>query len=287
MIICLLKYRLILLLLVLISSCSLDSDNDFSERTKIALRDVGNKLLLSNKDSTSLISPIIALEANKYQLSLSKELSFEPSILVEIIQESFKSSELPEYYRVEVIQCDTYEVAYSYQMSAENESTIIPCAGRNLPTNCYTLEVKFTSENKKLATYKIILYSSIILILLGLGFLILKKTKREITNQEDQTIEKIGSFYFYPEQNKLVKEAQEIALSKKECELLAIFIERPNEIIRRDEITKRVWEDNGVFVGRSLDTYISKLRKKLKSDTSIKLTNVHGVGYKLELNKDN
>jgi DNA-binding winged helix-turn-helix (wHTH) protein len=243
--------------------------------------------LLSNKDSTSLISPIIALEANKYQLSLSKELSFEPSILVEIIQESFKSSELPEYYRVEVIQCDTYEVAYSYQMSAENESTIIPCAGRNLPTNCYTLEVKFTSENKKLATYKIILYSSIILILLGLGFLILKKTKREITNQEDQTIEKIGSFYFYPEQNKLVKEAQEIALSKKECELLAIFIERPNEIIRRDEITKRVWEDNGVFVGRSLDTYISKLRKKLKSDTSIKLTNVHGVGYKLELNKDN
>tara|TARA_R100001369_G_scaffold92712_1_gene139284 strand:+ start:5470 stop:6306 length:837 start_codon:yes stop_codon:yes gene_type:complete len=278
---------LILLLLVLISSCSLDSDNDFSERTKIALRDVGNKLLLSNKDSTSLISPIIALEANKYQLSLSKELSFEPSILVEIIQESFKSSELPEYYRVEVIQCDTYEVAYSYQMSAENESTIIPCAGRNLPTNCYTLEVKFTSENKKLATYKIILYSSIILILLGLGFLILKKTKREITNQEDQTIEKIGSFYFYPEQNKLVKEAQEIALSKKECELLAIFIERPNEIIRRDEITKRVWEDNGVFVGRSLDTYISKLRKKLKSDTSIKLTNVHGVGYKLELNKDN
>jgi len=46
---------------------------------------------------------------------------------------------------------------------------------------------------------------------------------------------------------------------------------------------KKVWEDNGVFVGRSLDTYISKLRKKLKDDDSIKLTNVHGVGYKLEV----
>ena len=65
--------------------------------------------------------------------------------------------------------------------------------------------------------------------------------------------------------------------------MLELFVARPNEIIKRDELTKRVWEDNGVFVGRSLDTYISKLRKKLKGDTSIKLTNVHGVGYKLEL----
>jgi DNA-binding response OmpR family regulator len=46
---------------------------------------------------------------------------------------------------------------------------------------------------------------------------------------------------------------------------------------------KRVWEDNGVFVGRSLDTYISKLRKKLLADDAIKLTNIHGVGYKLEI----
>ena len=93
----------------------------------------------------------------------------------------------------------------------------------------------------------------------------------------------IGSFNFYPEQNKLVKQATEISLSKKECEILAIFVARPNEIIKRDELTKTVWEDNGVIVGRSLDTYISKLRKKLQSDNSIKLTNVHGVGYKLEI----
>ena len=52
---------------------------------------------------------------------------------------------------------------------------------------------------------------------------------------------------------------------------------------RTEDLTKKVWEDNGVFVGRSLDTYISKLRKKLQTDESIKLTNVHGVGYKLEL----
>ena len=94
---------------------------------------------------------------------------------------------------------------------------------------------------------------------------------------------KIGSFQFYAEQSKLIKEAVEISLSKKECELLEIFVAKPNQIIKRDELTKRVWEDQGVFVGRSLDTYISKLRKKLKDDDSIKLTNVHGIGYKLEI----
>ncbi len=78
----------------------------------------------------------------------------------------------------------------------------------------------------------------------------------------------------------------EINLSKKECELLEILVANSNQIVKRDELTKRIWEDNGVIVGRSLDTYISKLRKKLKDDESIKITNVHGVGYKLEINKN-
>ena len=94
-----------------------------------------------------------------------------------------------------------------------------------------------------------------------------------------------GYFKFFPEQSKLVKSAEEIRLSKKECELLLIFAAKPNQIITREELTKKVWEDNGVFVGRSLDTYISKLRKILKTDTSISIENVHGIGYKLNIER--
>jgi len=82
----------------------------------------------------------------------------------------------------------------------------------------------------------------------------------------------------------LIKEATEISLSKKECELLALFAAQPNQVIKREELTKKVWEDKGVVVGRSLDTYISKLRNKLKEDPAIHIINVHGVGYKLEMN---
>jgi DNA-binding response OmpR family regulator len=171
-------------------------------------------------------------------------------------------------------------------MTADKESTIIPCSGRYLPEACYIIEVKFTNRVIGLAIHEISSFAILLLVLVFTSFLIYKKTKHKKTKQESGAKEKLGSFYFYPEQNKLVKEAQEIALSKKECELLALFVANPNQIIKRDELTKRVWEDNGVFVGRSLDTYISKLRKKLKADTSIKLTNIHGVGYKLELNTE-
>lgn len=270
--------------LILVLSCTNEPANDSSELVKVALRDTGNKLLLSNNDSTSLILPVVKLEKSKYQIRFSESLSFGPDTLVSILQESFKKAQLPQYYRVEVVQCTDGEVAYSYQMSAEDENTIVPCLSRYLPEACYNIEVKFTRNITGFNMYSFVPYVVLIFILSIFGFFRYRKTKSENIELENNSIEKLGSFYFYPEQNKLVKEAEEIALSKKECELLALFAANPNHIIKRDELTKRVWEDNGVFVGRSLDTYISKLRKKLASDKSIKLTNIHGVGYKLELN---
>lgn len=264
-------------------SSSNENNDDFPETVKIALREVGNQLLLSNQDSTSLVLPIIEVEKFKYKLSFQKQFSFEPSFLVSEVKKSFQKSLLPNHYRVEVIQCSDEEVAYSYEVKNQRERDIIPCGGRFLPNNCYTIEVKFTNKTILLLTKKVSFFLLLIMLLiLFIDYQSIRK-KRGITRDNKTKPTKLGSFHFYPDQNKLVKKASEISLSKKECELLAIFVARPNEIIKRDELTKKVWEDNGVFVGRSLDTYISKLRKKLKEDASIKLTNIHGVGYKLEI----
>ena len=278
-----LKKIIILLAFAMVFSCNTKEETDFSERTKIALRDAGNKLLLSNKDSTSLILPVKELESQSYELTFSQPLYFEPGALVSSVQASFKTARLLEHYRVEVLQCSDGEVAYSYQMSYEEERTIIPCAGRYLPEACYIIKLKFINRTSGFAIHKILTISIVFLSLTGIGFLVLKKTKPKTPDENQENMEKIGSFCFYPDQNKLVKEAEEISLSKKECELLALFVASPNQIIKRDELTKRVWEDNGVFVGRSLDTYISKLRKIFKDDDAIRITNIHGVGYKLEL----
>lgn len=267
-------------------SDSNNSNEDFSERVKISLREVGHQLLLTNKDSTSLVLPIVEMNPYKYKVSFQNQLFFEPSQLVEIVKSSFEKSALPNRYRVEVIQCSDREVSYSYQMSVEIENTIIPCSGRFLPDGCYYIELKFTNTLSTFFSKQLLLVGLVILLVVFLMDTKFSKRKRVEKKSKESNIKftQIGVFQFYPEQNKLVKQATEISLSKKECELLAIFVASPNQIIKRDELTKTVWEDKGVFVGRSLDTYISKLRKKLKEDTSIKLTNIHGVGYKLEIN---
>lgn len=270
-----------------------DTENNLPERVKIALRQVGNQLLLSNQDSTSIILPVIQLESLKYQLSFEKELTFLPDSLVAILDKNFAKAGLPENYIVEVLRCEDREVSYSYEMNIDLEQTIVPCSGRQVPDACHTIEILFIEETASFSVTKIM----VAFLALGiLGFVVFRFRERYAERGQsskyqaaplrslDENYTNLGSFRFYPEQNKLVKEAEELPLSRKECELLAIFVARPNEIIKREELTKSVWEDNGVIVGRSLDTYISKLRKKLKEDTSIKIANVHGVGYRLEIN---
>ncbi|WP_347922357.1 winged helix-turn-helix domain-containing protein [Pontimicrobium sp. SW4] len=267
-----------------IFSGSNEQDVAFSETAKIALREVGHKLLLTEKDSTSLVLPVIKLDESKYKLSFQNQFSINPDSLVSIVKKSLKKAVLSEFYIVEVIQCSDGEVAYSYKMRNEKDKNIIPCAGRFLPKNCYTINVRFLNRSTSVSQ-QMFLYALIVIVLIFLTDLFFNKKKQTTALlKSNENVASIGSFQFYPEQNKLVKQAIEISLSKKECELLEIFVANPNQIIKREELEKRVWEDNGVIVGRSLDTYISKLRKKLKEDDSIKLVNVHGVGYKLEVN---
>ncbi|MFD0963412.1 winged helix-turn-helix domain-containing protein [Pseudofulvibacter geojedonensis] len=260
-----------------------------SELVRLSLREVGNQLLLANQDSTSLVLPIREVSPNKYQLSFQESLSINPDSLLNTVKNSFDKTNLKSNYLVEVVKCKEKEVAYSYQIMNFTSEDIIPCRGRELPESCYDITVKFKGKpkaNKSNWLTVLMIGLGVVLVFLGIR---LKKPNTKINigegfNATYNEAERIGMFLFYPEQSKLVKEAEEISLSVKECELLSIFIERPNEVIKREELSKKVWEDKGVVVGRSLDTYISKLRKKLKSDNNIKLTNVHGVGYKLEVN---
>ena len=267
-------------------SCSKESNEDTSGMVKVALRDVGHHLLLSNQDSVSVVKPVINLKNNKYQLSFEEQLVINPDSLISYVKNSFQKANLPPHYLVEVLQCENNEVAFSYKMNQILEKGIIPCIGRQLKKDCYLINVRFTKPIQMNRSYS---YAWLVYIfLLGiLGFIILLYIKRKakaVPVEYSENFTAIGKYKFYPEQNKLIKEAVEINLSKKECELLTIFMTQPNQIIKREELTKKVWEDNGVFVGRSLDTYISKLRIKLKADESVKLINIHGVGYKLEIN---
>ncbi|MFY0602489.1 MAG: winged helix-turn-helix transcriptional regulator [Flavobacteriaceae bacterium] len=280
-------YLLIAIVIIILTTRffmnSNENTDDFSKRIKVSLREVGNQLLLSNGDSTSLILPIQKLDNSQYELSFQSHLLFLPDSLVTIVKRNIEKSELSQNYLVEVIQCTDKEVAYSYEMNIDDEKTIIPCISRVLPLRCYTIQVQFLDKKVGFINNQWLLYLFIFTIFFVLELVLYKTKSTSKQKEKNSKYTSIGSFQFYPEQNKLIKEAQEIALSNKERELLEIFVANANQVVKREDLTKRVWEDNGVFVGRSLDTYISKLRKKLQDDDAIKITNVHSVGYKLEI----
>lgn len=268
-------------ILLFLLSCNSPNKAEFEQRIKISLREIGNQLLLSNQDSTSLVLPIKKLDQSSFQLEFEINLTFDPDKLVEIVGTHLKKFEFLQGYRVEVIQSSDGEVAYSYEISNNEENTLIPCAGRKLPFNNYRIEFQFLDIiDNRIDSKMFLLIGTVLFIgLIGL-FIYFKRNQIERFKKKTDFI-KVGNFHFYQEQNVLVREAVEIPLSKKECELLSLLIAKPNQVITREELTKKVWEDNGVIVGRSLDTFISKLRKKLSTDDSLAIENVHGVGYKL------
>ncbi|MEZ4780005.1 MAG: winged helix-turn-helix domain-containing protein [Flavobacteriaceae bacterium] len=263
--------------------------SDFPSQVKVAFREVGNQLLLAEGDSTSLVLPILQ-EEKSYLLSFEETLALQPYDIVLLMEDIFGKAGLPNAYRVELLQCSSGEVAYSFDVKHPKENSIIPCLGRKLPKDCYSLKLQFIENT--VTTYKqtnsvfqkppSLLYLLLFVAAVPLSVLILKKKRPGAPFNTGEGLP-LGSFTFYPAQYLLVRGEQQIALSKKECELLTLFIAAPNQTIPREELSKKVWEDHGVVVGRSLDTYISKLRKKLQADPTLQLTNVHGVGYKLEV----
>ena len=71
-------------------------------------------------------------------------------------------------------------------------------------------------------------------------------------------------------------------LTYKECKLLQMFFRHSGKLIERDVFLKTIWEDDGFFVARSMDVFVSKLRKYLSSDPDIRIENIRGVGYILK-----
>ena len=272
---------IVLLGLVWFNRSTPASEMNYAPKIKAAMREVGDRLLREVGDSTSLIKPVKEVEHGRFHLTFENPLEMDPGWLVANTYSSFRIAGLPDSYIIQVIQDDD-EVAYSYEMITGVDRTIQACGGRILPEHDYVIEANFdglpvhTPDNP---IYYLFTFFGVLVIGEYVSY-----QKRSTTGKEtDSEYFTLGSFRFYPENHKLIKEATEIQLSRKETELLSILVARPNEVVKRDELTKRVWEDNGVIVGRSLDTYISKLRKKLQEDESIRITNLHGVGYKLEL----
>ncbi len=96
-----------------------------------------------------------------------------------------------------------------------------------------------------------------------------------------QLIYKLGRYTFDARKQTLSREEEVVKLTTKEAELLRLLCQNTNKVLERNFALKSIWIDDNYFNARSMDVYITKLRKHLKDEPSVEIINVHGKGYKL------
>ncbi len=106
---------------------------------------------------------------------------------------------------------------------------------------------------------------------------------RRVKGKKDKeiTLYKIGKYTFDTQKQVLISNEKTQKLTTKESELLALLCSHVNEILERNFALKSIWIDDNYFNARSMDVYITKLRKLLRDDPNIEIINIHGKGYKL------
>jgi two-component system, OmpR family, response regulator len=109
---------------------------------------------------------------------------------------------------------------------------------------------------------------------------ILRRVTEPVIHKKEEKYS-IGDYSFDTLKQLLTYKDQIIKLTTKESELLELLCSHKNEILERNYALKAIWIDDNYFNARSMDVYITKLRKYLKKDSSVKILNVHGKGYKL------
>lgn len=276
-------FVLILLAVGILSAKSFmgKKEDTFSEKhLNIVLRNIGHQLLLQAGDSTSTVMPVKKINDQTFQIEFQHQLVFVHDSLVNLVAKNLKINHLPSDYIVNVLNCNNNAIVFGFEMSSQN-GNLTPCSGRTQPVGCYIVQIEFLANiAPKNYSYFLILIPLVLVV-----YFIRKKfseNKKDLQLSDNEAFIALGNFQFYQQKHTLKHLSELIELTENESQLLAIFTENLNELVERERLLKEIWEDKGsIVVGRSLDVLVSKLRKKLANDESVKIINIHGKGYKM------
>ena len=264
-----------------------ETDNaHFAEKVNLALRRTAHRLLAAQGDSTSRIPPVQQTDAHTFNIRLERPFDYEG--IPNLLQESLEYQQIKAAYNVAVLNCNdgTIQLGYNYRDLADNT---IACAGRQHKAGCRTLQITF-EEPKQAGGYA---WGAGLLgfLLAGISGLVWYRVAKSrdasvtpmIVSDESEDIIRLGNANFRPAEQSLDLAGTRHELTYREAKLLRLFATHPNQLLEREFILKSVWEDEGIFVGRSVDVFVSRLRKLLRGDPTVRIATVHGVGYRLEV----
>jgi len=276
---------LILLFICMICAAfSMVGNDDFDiARREVLLRRIGDEILTQSGDTKSRVLPVEKISENEYRIRFEKNLTFQPESLVNTALRLLGNDPLTRDYVVNVLKCDNTGVAYGFAISGNKKDDIVPCKGRKQPTACYMIDIKFKPVGISITKGGYFLGSLTFLAFVGFICFRSVKPRTVLSNDKYTKTFTLGSVSFNPQKRHLIINKETIDLTGTETRLLLIFALSPNQTVERSRLQKEIWEDEGVIVGRSLDMFISKLRRKLEPDPNINIVVVRSKGYKLEI----
>lgn len=262
-------------------------------RQMVVLRKMVHELLLTAGDSTSRVLPVKEVSENEYHLVPEKPLAISPDSFVNIVNKALQAGKLPYNFTANVVRQKNNEIVHGFVASLSKNEEEISCLGRSLPKDDYYISFVFEPKTSRWGFYLL----AAVLAAAAFGFVWARQNRKPrivesadipATATEEKSVSHeitpIGRYLFNYTEQWLELNGERTVLTTKENKVLYMLAGSPNMIIERDTLQKEVWENEGVIVTRSLDMFISKLRKKLSGDENVKIVNVHGKGYKLEIN---
>ncbi len=292
-----------------------------AKQVNILIRQMGHTLLLQSGDSGSRVLPVTEIKEGTFQLRFAKSFVLSPDSMMVLAKNLFPEKLFPSGYMVTVHNCGKVGIVSGFMVN-HNSQDILACKGRTLPADCYILEFTFpglydeqalkaglsqmsdaNKSNTEPRTYKasglisgnpIFYVLCCAFLMIGVCLLLLRsRNTQQVTAtanpdlpniQEPRTdLPALGKYRFNVKGQYLLSGTEIITLTDKECRVLELLYQNFGELITRDTLMQEAWLNEGVITGRSLDMFVSKLRKKLSGDPDLGITNVHGKGYKLQL----
>lgn len=268
---------------------------ELSERINLALRRTAHLLLKQAGDSTTTIEPVKQTAENTYQVRL--EHAFNYDSLPSFLQKSFDLYNITNKYDVQVRDCSEYLLILGYKSVDFTDNKDVPCVGRNQNHDCLNFSVAFSTPSVLGVGYwglGIGLGGLLLLGMVYIGYFYNRSfSKRNVLSPTHEVIDggntdfahliSIGQSVFDTHNQTILINNIEQKLTFQESKLLELFCTHKNELLERDTILKAVWGDEGVLITRSVDVFVSRLRKILKPDGTLKIANVHGRGYRFEV----
>ena len=265
---------------------SSETEGGRAEKINLALRRTADKLLRAAGDSTSRIPAVQQTDPQTYRIALNRAFNYDQ--LPNLLQQSLRLHQIAGTYEVAVLDCAKGELQLGYSVNDLIGDQSVPCGGRSMTVGCYIVQLRFddpVAAKKQLPYWPFLALGGL---LLGLGVVAWHRSTQVRSSSELPVAEATNQLRFGQScldlgSQTLTSGPDQHKLTYREAKLLRLLVNHPNQVLERDQILKLVWEDEGITVGRSLDVFVSRLRKLLHTDPTVKLVAVHGVGYKLEV----